>query len=136
MFIFSAIFEVLASTLRWWVHTMADLRMLIVNTANKFWLLVVLIAGFVYIALHDLYLMVTSIVTLVSALSGSGIHPGTNPSFFSEWLKVANTFAPLDECVGYFIIYAHIAVAFGVYKLVKSWLPAAAGFSIGQGSGS
>lgn len=87
------------------------------------WGVIIIIAGLVYAALQD---TVGAINTIIDAIGSVSTEHGTLTAGGGDvgWLlSVCNTFAPMDELFSYGGAYLVAIGAFGLYRLIKSWLP-------------
>lgn len=94
-----------------------------IRWTTKIWALQVLIAGLCYTALNDTVGAINTILDLVSgadSTTASLTPSGTNVTWL---LSVCNTFAPMDELFAYAGTYLVLMGAFGLYRLIKSWIP-------------
>lgn len=111
----------------------------VLNTVVKFsmtlWGLIIIVASIAWLVLSDTVGALLSIVDLVSGIGSGDISLASPGGSSVLWfLSVANTFTPLDEAFAYGATYLFLVGSFGLYKLLKGWLPEVFGWGF-AGSG-
>jgi hypothetical protein len=96
-----------------------------VKFATTTWGILLIVGGLAYSAFAD---SVGAIQSIIDVLSGQSVGTSlASPSGFTYALSIANTFAPMDELFSYGSSYLVLVCGFGLYRLIKSWIPTLTG---------
>jgi hypothetical protein len=90
------------------------------------WGVILIMGGMVWFVFNDTIEALNGVAALVSGRTIDAYNQSA-PGTISQILTVCNTFTPLDEFCQYFGAYMTLVIAWGTYKLIKSWIPTLSG---------
>jgi hypothetical protein len=90
------------------------------------WKIVALCIGVVWLVITNAAKWIAQTVAMLDTL----IFPTKNlaaPGSLSWVLALCNTLFPLSELMGLVLAYYTFVIGFGIYRFIKSWIPAVSG---------
>lgn len=93
---------------------------------TSIWGLIIIVGTLIWTLVTHLIPLLHQLLSTVNGLV-TGNFNYTPPGVISEALAIANTFAPLDELMGFAVVYGTMKATIAIYRFVKGLIPTESG---------